>query len=156
MTGQPNKDDFYIPPATAGTPPPKSDGNDMIWIIIGIVGIFVLFVLPFIIAGFVFGMAGNVAHTKVVAATVQQTDAGTMIVTYQGGRDAGSVTGITTTVTDSSGESQTKVMGSKGGTTPLEIGNNVTFKGEFVGKDFIVSTAWFTDGTEQVILDNYV
>jgi archaeal type IV pilus assembly protein PilA len=51
-------------------------------------------ILAAIIASFVFGSAQNVQKIKVVAVTAQMTTTGDIYVTYQGGRDADSVTEI--------------------------------------------------------------
>ena len=45
-------------------------------------------ILAAVIAAFVFGMAGNIQKTKVVAATVQQPDSDNIVVTYD--RESGS------------------------------------------------------------------
>ncbi len=60
-------------------------------------------ILAAVIAAFVFGMAGNISKTKVVAATVQQPDATHIVVTYQGGQDAGTFNGANVTVSPSDG-----------------------------------------------------
>ena len=51
-------------------------------------------ILAAVIAAFVFGMAGNISKTKIVAATAQQPAANSIVVTYQGGQDARTCTGI--------------------------------------------------------------
>ena len=51
-------------------------------------------ILAAVIAAFVFGMAGNIQKTKVVAATEQRVNASYVTVTYQGGQDAGTLNGI--------------------------------------------------------------
>jgi len=48
-------------------------------------------ILAAVIAAFVFGMAGNIQKTKVVAATATRLNADTVIVTYSGGQDANSL-----------------------------------------------------------------
>ena len=59
-------------------------------------------ILAAVIAAFVFGMAGNIQKTKVVAATVSQPSANLIIVTYQGGQDAATFTFANITVTSTS------------------------------------------------------
>ena len=54
-------------------------------------------ILAAVIAAFVFGMAGNISKTKVVAATAQQPDATHIVVTYQGGQDAATCIGMSWT-----------------------------------------------------------
>ena len=111
-------------------------------------------ILAAVIAAFVFGMAGNISKTKVVAATAQQPDANHIVVTYQGGQDAATLTGIQWTITDSTGATETQVwMGTNTGTTALPVGTGLTLPGT-AGKDHVVAAAHFSDGSDQVILDN--
>lgn len=125
-------------------------------IVLLVVMIIVTIILAAVIASFVFGMAGNIQHTKVVAATAQQTGAGFIDVTYQGGQDADQVRQIIVTITDSEDSSQTQNMKQQEDTNPIEVGSKITFNGRFIGKDHVVATAEFMDGTDQVILDTYV
>ena len=111
-------------------------------------------ILAAVIAAFVFGMAGNISKTKVVAATAQQPDANHIVVTYQGGQDASTLTGIQWTITDASGATETQVwMGTNSGVTALAVGTGRTLPGT-AGKDHVVAAAHFSDGSDQVILDN--
>jgi len=112
-------------------------------------------ILAAVIAAFVFGMAGNISKTKVVAATAQQPDATHIVVTYQGGQDAMTCTGIQWTISNSYGtQIATTMMGSTGGTA-LTVGTSATLSGTS-GKDHVVATAFFSDGSQQVILDNTI
>jgi len=115
-------------------------------------------ILAAVIAAFVFGMAGNISKTKIVAATAQQPSANQIVVTYQGGQDAATCTGVVWTVTEEGGSSGVFTMGdvSTSATTPLTVGTGHTFAGSFAGKDHVVATAYFTDGSQQVILDNTI
>jgi flagellin-like protein len=125
-------------------------------------------ILAAVIAAFVFGMSGNITKTKIVAVTAQQPDADQITTTYQGGQDAGSFTYGTVTVTpattcaagviyknDSTAASATRnILG-----TP--VGSWVTAScpagaDPFSGKDHIVATGTFGDGSVQVLLDTYV
>jgi len=107
-------------------------------------------ILAAVIAAFVFGMAGNVQTTKVVAATATQQGSD-IIVTYQGGPDAQSVANITVSVTNSSGEMHNNSM-----ETPT-VGWSWTFESNGTSeKDHVVVVAEFTDGTSQVVLDTFV
>ncbi|OPY37693.1 MAG: hypothetical protein A4E35_01122 [Methanoregula sp. PtaU1.Bin051] len=111
-------------------------------------------ILAAVIAAFVFGMAGNVQKTRVVTATVaQQGDQ--IAVTYQGGTDAASLSGLNVTITSS------------GTTTPVKVnnlvpnlvttvGNTSYFGGGTAGQDKVIIVGVFKDGTEQVLLDTYV
>jgi archaeal type IV pilus assembly protein PilA len=103
-------------------------------------------ILAAVIAAFVFGMAGNIQKSHTVAATVQQPNATAIIVTFQGGQDAASVTGINVSV--------------NGGTAlpmnPYTVGSQYSVNTGTTGKDTVVVTAYFTDGASQVILDTTV
>lgn len=116
----------------------------------------VTILLAAVIAGFVFGMAGNVEHTRVVAATAQQPGPGQIMVTYHGGQDAEEVSHVVVMVTDSEGSMQTGIIGQANSLQPLETGSSVAITGRFDGKDHVVATAKFIDGTDQVIFDSYV
>ena len=119
-------------------------------------------ILAAVIAAFVFGMAGNISKTKVVAATVQQPDATHIVVTYQGGQDAQTFSGANVTVTPSTGTLTAAAYNPNDGTIgklTSTVGSSCTItgaSGQFAGRDHVVVTAWFTDGSEQVILDNFI
>ena len=110
-------------------------------------------ILAAVIAAFVFGMAGNISKTKVVAATAQKPDANTVTITYQGGQDAGTLQNLTVTVNDG----HKTAMG--GTTGVLAVGCSTKIAGttgEFQGKTHVVVTGYFSDGTSQVLLDNSI
>ena len=114
-------------------------------------------ILAAVIAAFVFGMAGNIQKTKVVAATAQQTDATHISITYQGGQDASTVDAINITVNGAGATTAAPfIMGTAGGNTFVPVGCTTTFNTGTTGKDKIVATAHFTDGSSQVILDTSV
>ena len=126
-------------------------------------------ILAAVIAAFVFGMAGNISKTKVVAATVQQPDATTITVTYQGGQDAASMVCMSTTIEPSVASTFRNVtinpvtmpvtIGNCAGTTALPVGSSEKYTaltGSFSGKDHVIVIGGFSDGTTQVILDNFV
>jgi archaeal type IV pilus assembly protein PilA len=111
-------------------------------------------ILAAVIAAFVFGMAGNISKTKVVAATAQQSTADRIAVTYQGGQDAATCIGIYwTSATEAGTELTTTWMGTSTGTTALTVGTT-SWVGATSGRDHVVGTAYFTDGTQQVIYDS--
>jgi flagellin-like protein len=113
-------------------------------------------ILAAVIAAFVFGMAGNISKTKVVAATAQQPDANSIVVTYQGGQDAGSCTEIRWDVTAAGDTTVTSTTTMTNGGSPLIVGTSATLTGSFAAKDHVVATATFSDGSMQVILDNTI
>ena len=101
-------------------------------------------ILAAVIAAFVFGMAGNLQKSKIVAATADHRGATTISVTYQGGPDSSLVSSLSGTI---NGASTTL------GTT---AGSSISTTG-VAGKDnHVVIAATFSDGTTQVILDTFV
>jgi flagellin-like protein len=110
-------------------------------------------ILAAIIAAYVFGMADEISSTKVIAATVQQPDASNIVVSYHGGQDAGTCIGVRWIVTDSSGNTYGYDMSVPRVSSRLQVGTGYTFTGSFTGKDHVVATAYFSDGSEQVVVD---
>jgi len=107
-------------------------------------------ILAAVIAAFVFGMAGNLQKSKIVAATADHRAPGgtqTLYATYQGGPDAGQVSSMSVTFNSAAA---------------VQLSTNVgtavsTATGVLAGKDnHVVVAATFFDGTTQVILDTYV
>lgn len=123
----------------------KEDGVSPVIGVILMVAITVI--LAAVIAAFVFGMAGSVTKTKVVAATAQQPDADTIVVTYQGGQDASSLDELEVTVGDWVGYYNT--------TSPVPVGTTITCPGTG-DKDHVVVIGTFSDNTKQVIMDNFI
>ena len=120
--------------------------NVVIWLIAIPIIIGVIVFLAAFISAFVFGMAGNVSHAYVVAVTVQQTDADTIIVTCQGGQDAAELTSLEVSVNDN----PPVTWDSPG------IGEQKVLKEGTSGKDHVVVTGLFINGDKQVILDTNI
>lgn len=122
-------------------------------------------ILAAVIAAFVFGMAGNIQKTKVVAATESRVNNTYTVVTYQGGQDAASLGGIAFTV---NGGNITPVVASTQGTvvnsqvnclstaTSLPIGTSIYIPTSQPGKDHLVGVGLFNDGSTQVIIDSTI
>jgi flagellin-like protein len=108
-------------------------------------------ILAAVIAAFVFGMAGNVQKTKVVAATASQSQS-TVYVTWNGGPDNNIVSMYSINITASNAPADVYGSGSYAAT----VGNSTAWPGGTSGKDHVTVSAKFTDGTEQVVLDTYV
>ena len=98
-------------------------------------------ILAAVIAAFVFGMAGSVSKTKVVAITAQRPDATHIVVTNNGGPDVGTLSSLAV-----SGEITGAVGITTGATTSI---------GTSSGKKHVIVTGTFGDGS-QVLLDTYV
>lgn len=121
-------------------------------------------ILAAVIAAFVFGMGSNVQKSKVVAVTGQNID-DSIVLTFQGGQDAGQVSGLTTTATVADGNAPT-IGGSAiadggaewtavtvGSTQTLVRGAGATADTTNSAKVHVVVTATFLDGTQAVVLD---
>jgi flagellin-like protein len=131
--------------------------EDAVSPVIGVVlMVAVTVILAAIFSTFVFGMVTTVPKTKVIAAIVQQPDANNIIVTYQGGQDAGSCIGIRWAVTDAAGATQAYDMSVPQVSSRLQVGTSYTITGSFSRRDHVVATAYFSDGSEQVILDSTI
>jgi len=91
-------------------------------------------------------MAGNISKTKMVAATAQQSG-NTIYVTYQGGQDNQDVQSVHGVATVNNADHS---MG-----TVTGVGQTMSVGGS-TGKDHVVVTAVFKDGSTQVITDTYV
>jgi len=100
-------------------------------------------ILAAVIAAFVFGMAGNIQKTKVVAASAFH-DGTKITVTYQGGQDAALVSSLSAQIAGTSNSVPITNAVGKAATLP---------GGPYTTKQHVVVTATFTDGTTQVILD---
>ena len=119
-------------------------------------------ILAAVIAAFVFGMAGNIQKTKVVAATESRVNSSYVTVTYQGGQDAGTLSGI---AFDVNGNNQTVTTGGAatvgtGGSTnyvyaagggQLPIGALIYVPAG--ANSHVTGVGVFSDGTTQVIVD---
>jgi flagellin-like protein len=128
-------------------------------------------ILAAVIAAFVFGMTGNVATTKTVAATMQISE-DSIVVTYQGGPDHNAVASLTCSavttakkggniikldVINASTVEATATPSAESTVSKPKVGHkwavNLTELREVGGNVVITVTAMFSDGTEQVILD---
>ena len=93
------------------------------------------------------GAAGSThTHTNVVALTVQQPDASHIIVTYHGGPDADRLTALEVSINDQPSDLWE---------SPI-VEDKKEYTAGTTGKDHVVATGTFRDGTNQVILDTYV
>jgi len=112
-------------------------------------------ILAAIIATVIMGMSSNIPHTKAVTGTVSQKYANLIVITYHGGQDQKTCSGIRWDITASDGSEQMTIMGSTSlsSGTQLNVGTEKTITGNFEGRDHIIATAFFMDGTQQVILD---
>jgi flagellin-like protein len=113
-------------------------------------------ILAAVIAAFVFGMAGNIQKTKVVAATEIRVNSTYIASTYQGGQDAGSLYGIAWAVNGANVSSVTAPGASTTGN--FVYGSPVLPVGTYMqipaaSASHVIGLGVFTDGTTQVIVD---
>ena len=104
-------------------------------------------ILAAVIAAFVFGMAGNVSKTRNIALTAQKVGAGSIIITNNGGSDAGDVSTFSVSK-DGAAATTTNLISI--------VGSTSTIAGSSGTKNHIIVTATFNDGTQQVVLDTNV
>jgi hypothetical protein len=60
------------------------------------------------------------------------------------------------TVTDSNGKSVTMSKGSRLATTPIQIHATQTFTGSYAGKNHVIVTGYFANGTHSVVVDQNI
>ncbi len=117
-------------------------------------------ILAAIIAAFVFGLIGNIHGGKIVASTIERTNSSYVSVTFVGGQNANSVTGINWTV---GGNPATIYINSTSNTNGIQnqpssggilaVGSNALISAPNPGKDRVIGVVVFTDGSKQIILD---
>ena len=137
-------------------------------------------ILAAVIGAFVFGMGGSLKKTYVVGVTATQTSSNAVDVTFQGGPDAGLVHYMNVTIRGNeyrrtavdatSAETNVTSIWTTFGTpntanSVVAVGTAVTLGGTgdstkdagiTSGRDHLVVTATFMDGTKQIVLDTYV
>lgn len=120
-------------------------------------------ILAAVVAAFAFGFMGNMYKAKIVSATAKQLDADTILVTYQGGQDAKTCTGLTITATPSTAhvaktQYTTTIAADASGVVPL--GSTAKIDADsgynFAGRDHVIVTAHFSDTPDVVILDSFI
>jgi FlaG/FlaF family flagellin (archaellin) len=124
-------------------------------------------ILAAIIATLVMGMATNIPVTRMLVITAEGPDADHLVLVYKGGPDAASFSYATVSITPSQGAAvmswsnttphgapatQQYILGNMVGSQVIATGT----PGQFTGKDHVVVTGYFNDGTSQVILNTFV
>jgi FlaG/FlaF family flagellin (archaellin) len=86
----------------------KRKNEDAVSAVIGVIlMVAITIILAAVIAGFVFGMAGNPQKTKMVAATASKPSSNEIIITYDGGPDAATFSYGLVTITPPTGINET-------------------------------------------------
>jgi len=119
----------------------------------------IVVILAAVIAAFVFGMTGTVQGSKSIAATAKYVGPNSVEVTYQGGADHLKLTYLVLTI---NGESYNSTQAtpfysnSTAGAQPA-VGTKFLFPNQKpVTENTVVVIGRFTDGADQVILDQRV
>lgn len=92
-------------------------------------------------------------QTAPAPVTVTQTDSTHITIAYPGSTDTTDLVELEITVTDSTGKSQTRSIGSRLATMPIKFGATQTLSGTFDGNDHIMVTGYFLDGSQRHVLD---
>jgi uncharacterized RDD family membrane protein YckC len=117
------------------------------YLVIAVFACIILFILASVFVSFMYGTAHIIPKTKIVTVTAEPRG-DDILLTYHGGQDTFLVS-----------ELDYGIIGSPGSETVWEsprIGEQKIIRGATSGKDHIIVSAKFTDGTEQLILDNYI
>jgi len=144
------------------------NNDDAVSPVIGVIlMVAITVILAAVIAAFVFGMAGNIQKTKVVAVTEQRINSTDVQITYQGGQDAGTLGSIYFTVGGVNATMAPGISGNPygagglstetllGSTSVLPVGATV-FITNAPSTSHIVGVGQFTDGTTQVLVDTNI
>ena len=103
-------------------------------------------ILAAVITAFVFGMAGNIQKSKVVAATAHRTSSTQVVITYNGGQDSNTLNNINWSV---NGAANIFVMGNPA-SGPLAVGCSTTIS-PVAAQSNLIATGGFSDGSTQII-----
>lgn len=96
-------------------------------------------ILATVIAAFVFGMAGNIQKTRVVAATASHQGS-TITVTWQGEQDNGQVTSYNVSINNPTTPQLNNA--------PPNVGNGTTFPATSGSQNHVTVSATFNDGSQ--------
>jgi hypothetical protein len=95
-------------------------------------------------------------QTAPAPVTATQTDGTHILISYPGSTDTTDLLELEVTVTDSAGKTQTKSIGDRQSTTPLKFGATLPLAGTFDGKDHVMVTGYFMDGSQRHVLDTTI
>jgi FlaG/FlaF family flagellin (archaellin) len=118
-------------------------------------------IMAALVAAYLFGMIPNIAPSRNLAYTADQTENNNINVLYHGGPDESSLSFATVTVTESGGGTPTyanathasNILGHKVGEV---VRVTASTSNGFTHKDHVVVTAYFTNNLQQVVLDTFV
>jgi archaeal type IV pilus assembly protein PilA len=147
----------------------KNNENAVSPVIGTILGVAIVVILSAVIAAFVFGMGGNIQKTKIVSESETRPNATMVVVIYEGGQDAGTLTGINFTVNGGvaslapalpmTGMAYVNGGATKGGVVAtgayIPVGAAL-YLTNAPRPSYIEATGAFSDGSMQVIMDNTI
>jgi|WetSurMetagenome_2_1015567.scaffolds.fasta_scaffold55798_2 hypothetical protein len=99
------------------------------------------------------GSAASSTPATFSGVTVTKPDTTHITVAYVGPDDMTSLLELEVTLTDDQGRSLTRSIGSKLSTTPIQLHATHTFTGAYAGKNHVVITGYYTDGTQKTIVN---
>ncbi|MGD0080458.1 MAG: hypothetical protein ABSB80_07425 [Methanoregula sp.] len=76
-----------------------------------------------------------------------------ILVSFVGGPGMDKLLEMEITLTGSPGKSRTQSIGSRLGTTPVQVPSSLTFTGHYSGTNHVFITGYFSDGTHKAVLD---
>ena len=124
----------------------RIENNSAVSPVIGVIlMVAITVILAAIIAMFVFGMAGTIQESHVVAIFMSQPNGTCISLTNMGGQDEGSLVSVNVTG-DLKVLPAVKLGASVGSTQTYELSAGA-------GQKHIIAVGLFKDGTEQVLLD---
>jgi hypothetical protein len=88
--------------------------------------------------------------------SVTQPDSSQIVITYPGSTRTDKLVELQISITDSNGRVTTQSMGSRQATTPIPYGSSRTITGAFNGKDRVLVTGYFSDGSQKLIIDTTI
>ncbi len=115
----------------------------------------VLFVTALLLVSCICGCT-QLAGQNNPAITVTKPDNFHILVAFVGGPGMDKLLEMEITVTDSQGRNRTQSIGSRETVTVLKAPSSQTFTGQYSGKNHVVITGYFSDGTRKVLVDKDV
>jgi len=108
-----------------------------------------------IVGSMAFGMGGNINKMNLVVVSAQQTNSTTIEFTVMGGPDAGAVRYLNATIDGARADPPADYEPYVGSGWAVDSGSFHT-SGGFPGRNHVVVSATFLDGSAQVVLDTCV
>ena len=133
------------------------DKEDAVSPVIGVIlMVAITVILAAVIAAFVFGMAGGIQKTKVVAVTLTRTSPTAVTALFQGGADAASAYNVNFSVAGAPVDStHGGSFNAAGSTSPIAVGCRTTIKTASSPQQ-ITAIGFFSDGSQQILYDQLI